>query len=326
MTVLLTLDWRERDGVFGDSVKRTRLLMGRLETAGQSVQLVNINSPVAELRRTLEGKVVFVQADSPSPSAAVPPRYRVPHGFRLWLERNRFQFAGSRYSGVRRASTFSKPASRAALRRCGIAIPKGMLVGDAVEVVARRLGLPLVVKQAYDTGSGVAVHLVNSIEMLREVVEWHKRVRRCGALAEQFVTGREFTAWVIERKGIPRVYGIVEFSKPHGASLLDHGAKIRMRSVEAFTDEDRYWPEARFAPDIGRELRARLEDIAVRSHRACGLRHYSRIDVIAGENGPVVLDVNASPELDNWLEGAAARHGETVPEVVHHLLEEAAHA
>jgi D-alanine-D-alanine ligase-like ATP-grasp enzyme len=325
VTVLLTVDWRESEGVFGDSVRRTRLLMERLEDAGENVELVNINSPAGILRGKLADQVVVVQADTPPVSAFLPPRYRVPHGFRLWLERNGLAFTGSRFAGVRKSSTFCKSASRAALRRCGIAVPTGMLVGKALEPVIRRLGLPMVVKQARETGCGVGIHMVDSLEILREVVDWHAG-RGQRALSEEFVAGREFTVWVIERHGRPRAYGLIEFSKPRRAPLLDQGAKIRMRAVDSFTDDSRFWPEARFTPDLAGKLRAQLERAAVGAHMACGLRHYSRVDMIATESGPVVLDVNASPELDNWLEGVAETRGESVPKIIHHLVREATRA
>jgi D-alanine-D-alanine ligase len=52
------------------------------------------------------------------------------------------------------------------------------------------------------------------------------------------------------------------------------------------------------APADDPALRARLEEIAVEAYQATGLRDYGRMDIRMQGDEPMILDVNANPDLD----------------------------
>jgi D-alanine-D-alanine ligase len=208
-----------------------------------------------------------------------------------------------------------------------VAVPRGVVSrrGDPVDAqrVVAKLHKPVVVKQATGTGVGVGVHLARNGKELAELVAWHHRIRGRDVIVEQFIPGCEFSGWVIERGGDPFCYGLVEIRKPRGAPILDQGAKLRSTLVSAFSSEPQV-PETLPMPTLSAQVRAKLEATVVAAHRACGLRHYSRIDLILHNGDTFVLDVNAAPEVAEVGLGAVAeRRGDTFADVVTSLAREA---
>jgi len=312
----------------GPARDRALALHGQLVAAGETVDLVNINESLVTLGDRTRGRVVFVCAETPDPASPLGRKFRHSFPFRRWLESCSAMVAGSLLSGIQRSSSFDKSVCRKVLRYNEIPVPPGLCrkTNTAIDTarIVQALGLPLIVKQARESGVGVGVHLADSLEKLDEFTRWHVESRRKDVVYEQFVKGREFTVWIVERRGVPAPAGMIEFSKPAWNPLMDQGAKRRCRQVRRFTRDTRYWPEAIVDPDLPPVERRLIEGAALASHRACGLRHYSRVDLILTESGPVVLDVNANPELGGWLALCAEARGSTLGGVFRSLVMEAA--
>ncbi|MBL8214797.1 MAG: hypothetical protein JNK87_29025 [Bryobacterales bacterium] len=274
------------------------------------------------MRAQVQGSVVFVCAETGERPVARGARV----WFRRFVESSGGMLAGAPASGFQRSSSCDKAVARKVLAKAGLAIAKGIYRDTAGEIdlkrIGSRLGYPVVVKQARESGVGVGVHLAENEQRACEVVRWHQEQRRKGILFEQFVAGREFTVWILEQQGVPRIGGIIEFSKPGWNPLMDQGAKMRCRKVKRFTKGDRFWPEALVEPPMSGGERKAVERAALAAHRVCGLRHYSRVDLILTPAGPVILDVNANPELGGWLALCAQARGSTMRAVLRGLLEE----
>lgn len=318
---------RRANGEFASNAHRAFPLLDAFSEAEWDVGLLNINRALPELEQAARTGVVFVLADTFASGSPGAERWRAPHGFREWLERLSVPFVGSGYAGMRRSSSCDKAASRRALAEAGVPVPPGLAMSrcDTVDTtrVAAELPGPLVVKQATATGVGVGVHLAHTTDELAELIDWHHRVRRHDTIVERFIDGREFSGWVIEQGGIPGCYELVEIRKPATMPILDQDAKLRARLVGAFSTHPDA-PETLPGPALPEPLRRQLADTVVAAHAACGLRHYSRVDLILHDGVPFVLDVNAAPEIaDAGLGSVAEARGETLADVVARLAHEA---
>ncbi len=196
-------------------------------------------------------------------------------------------YTGPGVTACRRAT--DKAAAKEALREAGIATPDWVSfsshafaklgAGDALEEIERRLGFPLVVKPARG-GSSLGVRFAGSAEdvptALVAALSYDDRV-----LLERHVAGTELSVAVLHGEPLP----IVEI-RP--------------------TEEDRYSYEARY--EIGRtefvcpadltpDDAASVRDAALRTWEVLRCESFARVDLILGDDGPMLLEVNAVPGL-----------------------------
>ena len=101
-------------------------------------------------------------------------------------------------------------------------------------------------------------------------------------LAEEFVDGREFTCGVLGEEALPVV-------------------EIVANRDEFYTYDAKYEPggSTHVVPaPIDADLAARLQMLALSTHRLLGLRDYSRTDfIVSGDNRPYILEINSLPGL-----------------------------
>lgn len=153
------------------------------------------------------------------------------------------------------------------------------LSGGTLPLLPGSLNLPLVVKPR-DEGSSAGVTIVRTHE------EWsHAMIasaaRATNVMAEEFVSGREFSCGVFFEQALP----IVEIEA--NADFYTYDAKYKPGG-------SRHTVPARLEHD----LTARLQTLALSVHRLIGLRDYSRTDIIVTKEGrPYILEVNALPGL-----------------------------
>lgn len=207
------------------------------------------------------------------------------------LERSGVPFAGSRAHATN--LSFDKVRAREAFDAAGIMVPRGFIFNlsdgytavDMARMVFDKIGPPYVVKPARE-GGGISVMFADSIrtlpDILADVLEAYGT-----ALVEEFVMGREAVVVLIEGFRDEDLYALppARVMLPEGARLFDRGAR---------QDGVRY-----LAPsDFTHEEKTTLMDVARAAHRALGLSHFSRADIIVDRRGvPHVLEVNASPKL-----------------------------
>ncbi|MFT5643947.1 MAG: D-alanine-D-alanine ligase [Janthinobacterium sp.] len=146
------------------------------------------------------------------------------------------------------------------------------------------LGLPLIVKPPHE-GSTIGITKVNAGPDLKAAYDLAAQFDAV-VLAEEFVTGREFTVAVLGQGDHARALPIVEIVAPAGN--YDYQAKY-------FTDDTQY-----FCPAVlDASTAAEMERIAVEAYRALDCEGWGRIDVLlrASDNKQFLLEVNTSPGM-----------------------------
>lgn len=167
------------------------------------------------------------------------------------------------------------------------------------------LRMPIFVKPL-DSDASIGIDqgsLVHSTVALMERVLLIHRKYHASALAEEYIEGREFYVGVLgnhEPLALPPIE--MDFSGlPQGmARVLDSKAKWSQRSVE-------YKGTKAVMAEVSDEVRARLQQVAVKAYRALRVRDYGRVDLRMQSTGEIyVIEVNASCYLEQSGEFAMA--------------------
>ena len=153
-----------------------------------------------------------------------------------------------------------------------------------LDALVAELGLPLIVKPPLE-GSSIGITKVTDRNQLADAIALVASMDDA-VLAEQFVTGREFTVAVLGQGAAARALPIVEIVAPEGK--YDYQNKY-------FTDDTQYHCPAPL-PD---ELTQEIQRHAVNAYRALGCEGWGRVDVLVRESDmrPFLLEVNTSPGM-----------------------------
>jgi D-alanine-D-alanine ligase len=176
---------------------------------------------------------------------------------------------------------------------------------DALGELERRLGFPLVVKPSRG-GSALGIKFAGSWfevpEALVSAFSYDERV-----LLERFVEGRELAVSVLGAEPLPIVEAI-----PGDGDRYDFEARYEIGRTE-------------FAcpAELGEADAAAVREAALGAYAALGCAGFSRVDLILGEDGPQVLEVNAIPGLTDTslLPQAAEAAGMSFEQLVERILE-----
>jgi D-alanine-D-alanine ligase len=200
-------------------------------------------------------------------------------------------YVGSSPDACRAA--WDKPVAGSVARRAGLAVPDSValphgtfreLGAQAVlAAITERLGLPLVVKPARG-GSALGVSVIRTPEELpRAMVECF--AYGDVALVERHVAGVEVAVSVVEGPDGPQALPAVEIVPDGG--FYGYDARYVAGATEFFCP-------ARLTADAA----AAVAEAALVAHRAFGLRHLSRTDLVVDEAGqPWFLEVNVAPGM-----------------------------
>lgn len=210
--------------------------------------------------------------------------------------RGLLEFLGIPFVGARSEAarlTWDKPTAKIVVGRAGVRTPRSITLGrdafrelgaDAVfAAIADELPVPLVVKPAQG-GSAQGVTIVDDPAGLpRAMVDaytyWDV------ALVEQRITGTEIAVGIIDTGDGPVALPAVEIEPLSGIYAFEE----RYNAGETL-----FYAPARI-PD---EIAGRAADAALAAHRALGLRHLSRVDLIVdGAGTPWFLEANVLPGL-----------------------------
>jgi D-alanine-D-alanine ligase len=203
-----------------------------------------------------------------------------------------------------------------------VALPHGVFrelgAPRVLTAIIARLGLPLVVKPARG-GSGLGASAVRTAESLPQAMV------DCFAygdvaLVEHHVSGVEVAVSVIDTGSGPVALPPVEIVPD--SDLYDYDARYTAGATEFFCP-------ARLTDSALDSIRA----MALAAHRAFGLRHLSRTDLIVDAAGqPWFLEVNVAPGmtetslLPQSIEAAGMKPGATYRQLVEKVLDERASA
>ena len=259
------------------------------------------------------------------------------------LEKNRLIYTGSNEHYYK--ITTSKIPMKKAFDAAGVSTAKWEIIDgneDSIKGICKRLGAPLIIKPAVSGGSmGVSVKNVvyTENELLDRVKEIKKGYRGWnllsdGLIVEQFITGPEFTSFIVGSGNIPErcfVYPPVE--------RIFHES---LPEEEKFLSFDRLWEiyeDEKPMPGNGDfydyhqpppKLMKALEKLSLDAYIAVGGTGYGRLDIRMDKTTGTfyMLEVNAQcglSEDENFTSiGAILRYsGATFSDLVRMIIHDA---
>lgn len=151
--------------------------------------------------------------------------------------------------------------------------------GCDAEALVAELGLPIFVKPACE-GSSIGMSKVTEISELAAAVESAARFD-ARILAEQFISGREYTAAILNGRALP----IVRVEPKAG--FYDYHAKYQAE------DTGYHCPSG-----LAAEQEVQCQQLALRAFEACGAHGWGRVDFFVDSTGKVwLLELNTVPGL-----------------------------
>jgi D-alanine-D-alanine ligase len=200
-------------------------------------------------------------------------------------------YVGSTSDSARLA--WDKPTAKVLVARAGVSTPRSIALSrdsfrelgaqSVLDSLELELPVPLVVKPAQG-GSAQGVTLVDDRNDLpRAMVDAYTY---CDvALVEQRIIGTEIAVGIIDSGDGPVALPAVEIQPLSGVYSFE---------ARYNAGETRFFTPAR----LNDEVSARAAEAALQAHRALGLRHLSRVDIIVdGAGTPWFLEANVLPGL-----------------------------
>jgi D-alanine-D-alanine ligase len=187
---------------------------------------------------------------------------------------------------------WSKPIAKTVVQRAGLVTPEFVTLPQSLfrelgasrvlDALVGRMGLPLVVKPSRG-GSALGVsYVTNAGDLPRAMVACFAYGDT--ALIERAVLGTEVAVSVIDTGDGPHALPAVEIVTD---GPYDYDARYNPGRTE-------YFAPARLGVDVAE----RVAQVAVTAHRALGLAHLSRSDLIIDKSGTVYfLEVNVAPGM-----------------------------
>lgn len=177
------------------------------------------------------------------------------------------------------AIAMDKDISKRLFRAAGIPTPDWLMAPVDVDVAVDTLGLPLIVKPSKQ-GSTVGLSLVRRREDVARAIDEAFRFDD-EVMLERFVAGRELTAPILADEALP----VGEIIPAH--EIFDYECKYQPGMAREI-----------FPADLPPESARRLQELALRAHRALKLGGYSRIDFRMDEAGEFwCLEANTLPGM-----------------------------
>ena len=200
-------------------------------------------------------------------------------------------FVGSRSDESRLA--WDKPTAKLLVARAGLTTPHSITLtreafrelgaASVLRTISAELPMPVVVKPTQG-GSAQGVTIVEEEAALPKAMV-HAYTYCDAALVEQKITGTEIAVGIIDTGDGPVALPAVEIEPVSGT----YGFEARYNAGET-----NFYTPAR----IPAEAAARAAELALGAHRALGLRHISRIDIIVdGAGTPWFLEASTMPGL-----------------------------
>ncbi|MGI6628059.1 MAG: D-alanine--D-alanine ligase family protein [Bacillota bacterium] len=267
-----------------DSESTVLSVAGALEACGHDVRLIEGND--AAYLKLLTGNIdiVFNMCEG------IRGESRESH-IPAILEMLGIPYTGSGVLTL--AATLDKPLTKKILAFHNIPTAKFKVFESEDEIDTGDLEFPLFLKPAHE-GSSMGISpssLCNShlevVAEARRLIQLYKQP----VLAEEFLSGREFTVGLIGNKD-PQVFPVMEINF---SEIPEHHGSIYSRQFKAEWSEDKYYScPARLEPQLEKQIR----DTALRTYRALDCRDFARVDMRLDKHGvPNVIEVNPLPGM-----------------------------
>ncbi|PID73238.1 MAG: D-alanine--D-alanine ligase [Desulfobacterales bacterium] len=211
------------------------------------------------------------------------------------------------------AMAMNKKVARERCEQAGLPAPswRELRSDDPAELarIMDRIGIPLVVKPAA-CGSSIGMSIVRKAEDLPAAARLALSHDNC-VLAEAYISGAEITAGVMgneEMEALPPI----EIIPGAGHEFFDYNAKYVPGATEEICP-------ARIPDDLTRKV----QEYALRAHRALELTGYSRSDFILSDGEFYLLETNTIPGMTatSLFPQAAAAAGYGFSALLDHLIE-----
>jgi len=197
--------------------------------------------------------------------------------FQVLAEARGVPFTGSGSASSHLA--FDKVSAKLFAGLAGVYSPSTVMLDEADEALSH-YG-KLIAKPAAE-GSSYGLIYVNSTQDIAAV---RRESASMTYLIELFITGPEATCGVLEQAD-GSVIALPPVEIVPGDGAFDYAGKYLKSTTQEICP-------ARF----GDEMNARLQDLAIKAHKALSCRGYSRSDFIISADGPVYLETNTLPGL-----------------------------
>jgi D-alanine-D-alanine ligase len=190
--------------------------------------------------------------------------------------------AGLAYTGsnhIASAAAMDKDLSKRLFRSIGVPTADWLMDPVSTEVVADKLGFPVIVKPNKQ-GSTVGLSVVRESSKLQAALDNAHRYDD-EVMVERFIPGREFTVGVLDGQALP----VGEIIVP--GEVFDYQSKYQAGGAREV-----------FPADIPPQEAAQMQGYALRAHRVLKLGVYSRVDFRRDENAGIwCLEANSLPGM-----------------------------
>jgi D-alanine-D-alanine ligase len=185
----------------------------------------------------------------------------------------------------------------------GLRVAKGTLISGQNELP---LPLPFVLKpRASGSSDGVAI--------VKTAEDYFEKIKTAQAemMAEEYVSGREFTCGVLEIKGALTTLPVVEIRPAKQYEFFDYEAKYKPGASEEIVPAE-----------IDKKISDEMQKLAATAHEALGCAVYSRSDFILAGSDLYILETNTLPGLtpNSLLPKAAKAYGIEFADLVETIL------
>lgn len=191
--------------------------------------------------------------------------------------------AGIRYTGsdaLASGMAMDKEISKKLFRTADVPTPDWLMAPADEDLVAARLGWPVVVKPNSE-GSSIGLTVVKQPEQLQPAITLARQYDD-EVMIEAFVAGREFVVGVLEGK--PLAVGEIV---PQRSEIFDYESKYQEGgAIETFP------------ADVAVDRAAEMQRLSVDAHHALKLGSYSRVDFrMDADGGLWCLEANTLPGM-----------------------------
>jgi len=274
-----------------DSEETIGAITSALRSRGHSVQCVEASQPhlFSELKKT-RADIVFNIAEGEN------GKYRESE-IPAMLDFLNIPYTGSGTLSL--AVALNKALTKKILRADNIPTPRFQLFTTGREELDPGLKFPLIVKPNFE-GSAKGISRSNVVEdkegLYAKAGELIRQYRQ-GALAEEFIEGKELTVGILEN-GTCNILPILEIDFSSCARSGEFFYSWRMKEFQG-DDKQGLTPTFYCPARLDKETEKLVKDTALRTHRAVGCYDISRTDIrLSKDNIPYVLEINPLPGLD----------------------------
>jgi D-alanine-D-alanine ligase len=190
--------------------------------------------------------------------------------------------AGMPYTGsnhIASAAAMDKDLAKRLFRSAAVPTPDWLMTPVEDAAVDKALGWPVVVKPSKQ-GSTVGLTVVRTAGALATAIQ-SARAFDDEVMIEKFIPGREFTVGILDQQALP----VGEIFAP--GEVFDYQSKYQAGGAREV-----------FPAQLPEDESARLQEYALRAHRALKLGVYSRIDFRRDSSGDFwCLEANSLPGM-----------------------------